>query len=61
MKRSCKWCGSQKHDDKHCSISKKHQMLLDGATPQEAGFIVLDCTTMDDVAEKVDAVHTLLT
>lgn len=67
----CKLCGSSKHEANECRISKKRDLLE--ATLEEfpdmpleeaaghAGFIVLDCGNVDEVADKVDAVHTLLT
>ncbi len=40
----CKWCGSRRHRSVACRIKAKHQMLMDGATPEEAGFVVIDTT-----------------
>lgn len=67
----CKLCGSSKHKAAECRISKKRDLLEDilaefPAMPLEeaaahAGFITLDCANVDEVADKVDAVHTLLT
>ncbi len=60
-RRKCGWCGSSKHQSQHCRIKAKHGRLLEGCTPHEAGFVVLDCVDMNEAAEKIDAIHTLLT
>lgn len=67
----CKLCGSSKHEATECRISKKRDLLEDVLTefptmPLEeaaghAGFVVLDCGSVDEAVDKVDAVHTLLT
>lgn len=67
----CKWCASAKHKSANCRIRRKLGLLneilavsdsitLEQAASQ-AGFIVLDCANVEEVADKVDAVHTLLT
>lgn len=67
----CKLCGSGKHKAAECRIAKKRDLLekVLGDFPAmsleeaagHAGFITLDCGSVDEVADKVDAVHTLLT
>lgn len=59
-KRKCKWCGSSKHRSQHCHTKAKLALLSQGVAPRDAGFIVLDCANVDEVADKIDAVHTLL-
>lgn len=59
-KHKCQYCGSSKHRSQHCRIAAKHDLLLQGVAPRDAGFIVLDCASIDEVADKLDAVHTLL-
>lgn len=60
QQKPCEWCGSSKHNSKNCRISDKHALLLEGVSPHDAGFVVLDCGNMDELVDKIDAVHTLL-
>lgn len=59
----CEYCGLSKHNHNsaECRISAKADKLLSGCTPHEAGFVVVECADMADVAEKVEAIHTLMT
>ena len=38
----CKWCGSRTHQPANCRIKQKHEMLVAGATAEEAGLVVLE-------------------